>query len=134
MLEFLVRLHQILTIVPSHWSGWSDVANIRIPLFITGILSGYILVLLKQKTFPSKKDAWFGTLLVPLGFPSLIFFYKGMDLLVKENLISMAYPLAVGTSIVVFMIYSLFYLRERTPKIAILGVFVGIVGLTLISI
>jgi len=130
----LLGIHQILTIIPLQWNGWSDTANIRIPLFMTGILMGYILAMVSQKTFPGKKDLWFGTMVVPLGFPSLIFFYKGMDLLVTKNLVSMAYPVAVGTTIITFMTYSLFYLRERTPKIAIVGVFVGIAGLTLISI
>jgi len=100
---------------------------------MTGILSGYILGMVRQKTIPNKKDLWFGTMVVPLGFPSLIFFYRGMDLFAEKNLVSMVYPLAVGTSIVTFMSYSLFYLRERTPKIAIVGICVGILGLILIS-
>jgi drug/metabolite transporter (DMT)-like permease len=131
---FILGVHQILMIIPLHWNGWMDTANIRIPLFMTGVLMGYVLAMVKQKTIPRKKDLWFGTLVVPMGFPSLIFFFKGMDLLASTNLVSLAYPVAVGTTIIIFMTYSLFYLRERTPKVAIVGVFVGIAGITLISI
>lgn len=129
----LLGFHQSLTIIPSYWENWSDTENFRATLLLSGISLGYISFMVIRKISLDLKSIWIGILLLPIGLPSQVVFYKGMDLLAKENLISLVYPLAVGTNIVSFSMYSLFLKKERGTPLSISGIVLGLIGLVLIS-
>ena len=130
----IIGIHQILTLLPIYWPNWTDSSNMRVPLLFTGFSIGYIFIFFTHKTKIEKRSILFALMLIPLALPSQFIFYRGMDIFAKLNIVSVAYPLAVGTNIIAFVIYSLFFLKEKSPKIYIAGVLIGVSGLMLLAI
>lgn len=130
----ILGVHQSLITLPSYWKEWTDVSNLRIFFLATGFSVGYLISMILTHNYPDKKAMLYGVATAPCGIPSLILFFRGLDMLATKNLVAFAYPLAVGTCIIGFITYSLFFLKERTPKMSLIGVFIGIIGLVIISI
>ncbi|MBN2011296.1 hypothetical protein JW960_18270 [candidate division KSB1 bacterium] len=129
-----IGLTQTLTTVPSYWINWSDEANLRVPLLMTGSALVLFIIAIIQKTQFTKKSILIGTSSSFFVLPSTFIFFKAMDVLAQHNKVALAYPLAVGINILSFAIYSMFMIKEKTTLMHILGIVTGFTGLMLISI
>lgn len=135
LFSFLILgVHQSLATLPSYWTGWTDISNLRVAFMSTGFVVGYFLAMAIMSKFPDGNALRYGIMSMPFGVPSLILFFKGIDILAMRNMVAYAYPIAVGTCIVSFVAYSLFFLKEKTPVLSIAGVGLGFIGLVMISI
>ncbi|MEE4312592.1 MAG: EamA family transporter [candidate division KSB1 bacterium] len=135
LFSFLILgVHQSLATLPSYWVDWTDGANLRVAFMSAGFVIGYFLAMVIMNRFPDGNALRYGIISMPFGVPSLILFFKGIDLMAVHDMVAYAYPVAVGTCIISFVAYSLFFLKEKTPAISIAGVGLGVVGLIMISI
>jgi len=130
----LLGLQQTLTTVPSHWPGWRDAANMRIPLSALGAALAYSVVFLLRWRAPSPLAVVLGILSAATCVASRITLFAGLDCLSQCRMVSIAYPVAIGTCIVSFGLYSLLVLREPATKLQGAGMALGVVGLVLLSV
>jgi multidrug transporter EmrE-like cation transporter len=130
----LLSVAQSLTTLPSHWDGWSDAANLRVPLFFTGLSAAYLTAALVVGKIPDKAELCVAASLVFMGLPSHFCLYKAMDCLKPLQMVGAVYPLAVGTCILGFALYSLLVLKEKTTTFHIVGLAVGLTGIVLLSL
>lgn len=135
MLTFLLLgAHQSLATTPAHWKGWEDAARMRVPLSTLGVALVYVVPTVSRRAWPDRKSLVFGLILLAIAVPTQVVFYKGMDALRPHRMVSLAFPLAVGTCIVVFALYSALVLRERVTGASVAGILMGTAGLALISL
>jgi multidrug transporter EmrE-like cation transporter len=130
----LLAVSQSLTTLPSHWDGWSDAAHLRVPLFFTGLGGGYAAAAVFAGTMPGKAELLVAASLVAMGLPSHFCLYQAMDCLKPVQMVGAVYPLAVGTCILGFALYSLLVLKEKTTTFHIAGLAVGLTGIVLLSL
>ncbi len=131
----LIGISQIFSILPSHWSGWSDKGVLRVPLFslFTFIFwTGYFFSKGSKVSF--KATFIFSLLYALLVLSGQITLYKSLDLMESVKMSSIVYPLAVGTCIMMVVVYSALALKEKFGVAGILGVSMGLLGIILISI
>lgn len=134
LLTFLtLGLAQLLLGVPSHWTNCPDSARLRIPILLsTGTVVHVLIIFIKRihvdiRILPLCL-AW-----TALGLVSLIGLFKCFDIMAQFGLAGIVYPLAVGTSIVGFSIYSHIRLREMYTRTTMAGLSVAIIGIILIA-
>jgi drug/metabolite transporter (DMT)-like permease len=125
---------QTLSTVPTRWPGWEDTANVRVAMFSGGAFIVMLVISIVSRMLPSRQIIRLALVGATLGFFSQIIFYKGMDLLEEAGMVSIVYPLAIGTCITGFAVYSKFALKEHFGFKEIAGIVLGLVGIGLISI
>lgn len=130
----LLSVAQSLTTLPSHWDGWTDAARLRVPLFFTGLAAAYLAAALVARQAPGKAELVVAGALVVLALPSHFCLYAAMDCLASARMVGAVYPLAVGTCILGFALYSLLVLKERTTAFHVLGLVVGLAGIVALSV
>jgi len=127
-------LQQTINTVPSRWSGWEDTYNLRVPL---SMISGFIFQVVKMifaKIKLTLNSLFYGiiaAILITLGEWSV---FISMDLLKTSGLLPVVYPLAIGISIIGVALYSGVVLKEKFKVGQLVGIFIGITGIILISL
>ena len=134
MIAFVVLgIHQTISLVPGFWHNWEDSANLRGALINTGFFMTYLIAVIFSGRLPSNRTVLkLGLLSGILVFISPITLFGSMDLLAKVNMLSMVYPLTVGTCIIAFIIYSILFLKEKLSFTTFAGIGTGIAGLIFI--
>jgi len=135
MLAFVILgIHQSISLIPGYWQNWEDSANLRGALINTGFFLSYLIAVIFSGRLPTNRTVLkLGLLSGVLVFISPITLFRSMDLLARANMLSMVYPLTVGTCIIAFIIYSILFLKEKSSFTTLAGIGVGIAGLILIS-
>jgi len=135
MVAFVILgIHQSITLIPGYWKNWQDVANVRGALINTGFFISYLIALIFSRRLPNREALKLGLLSGIFVFVSPITLFGSMDFLAKANMLSMVFPLAVGTCIIAFVIYSVLFLKEQSSFGTLAGIVAGIAGLMLISL
>lgn len=135
LLTFIsISLQQLFSMIPSHWAGWADVANLRIPLSATTSFAIQIVLMLAMKKRPDRKIALNALFQSSLGIIGSKIFYTSMDLISPTGYLPIVYPLAVSICIVGVTLYSMFIIKEYFGRREVLGVVTGMAGIILISI
>ena len=130
----ILGIHQAISTVPGFWQNWEDSANLRGALINTVFFMTYLIAMIFFGRLPTNRTVIkLGLLSGIIVFISPITLFGSMDLLAKENMLSMVYPLTVGTCIIMFVIYSILYLKEKLSFTILAGIAVGITGIVLIS-
>lgn len=124
---------QTLVSIPSRWADWSDRYALRAPLALTGMGLGYLLMALaggyrvRLELLPAH---W----VVPcLSLPSYLLLFRALDSFSVQGRAGLVFPIAVGTSIVTFALYSALVLRERLTPWSAGGLLIGITGVLLVA-
>lgn len=125
---------QSLSTVPSYWRGWEDAAHLRIPLTLTGSFLCYLTAALIARSRIDRRSLVLGLAVSAITLGSLFLFYRGLDALQAVHMVSLGYPIAVGTAIVTFAAYSRLVLRERSSPAGTVGLLVGLVGVVLTAV
>ena len=125
--------NQTLTTLPSRWSGWEDTARLRVPMLCLGSALGYNI--LRGTWWRSWRTlAWRQAMLLSaVGVSSQVLLISAMDSFAASDRAALVYPVAVGTCITVFALYSVFVLREKATVKNILGMVLGCAGIILVS-
>lgn len=129
-----ISLQQLITMIPSHWAGWTDVANLRIPIAGTTSFIIQISLMLIMKKRANKKILLNALIQSILGIISSKIFYTAMDLISPTGYLPIVYPLAVSICIIGVTLYSMFIIKEHFGKREVIGVVSGLAGIILISI
>lgn len=140
VLGFLVAgATQCCANIPSYLIKGDD-SGIWTALFRAGLSSAGIFTaffvhgLIKRETFNGKgcgKSTVIMTISIVL---SLVFTFIGLDRLAKYNAGAIAYPMIVGISIAIFMIYTAIRLKEKLSFPALCGVLLCLAGIIVIAI
>ena len=134
---------QVLSNLPSYYTEADGVTSIwRTMSVAVGMALGALLVKAKdlKNFFPvlkvhfCRKDVWAycSILLLFELVTSFFLLYYGMDLLVKNNAGSIAYPIMVSSCLICFELFAIIALRERRSLAQWLALFLclaGIVGI-----
>ena len=126
-------LTQLLMCIAPHWADWTDSAHVRVPILLTAGTIVHVLIMFIKKIRIAPRMlplclAWTIQALV-----SFLLLFKCLDIMAKFGLVGIIYPLAVGTSIAGFSIYSHIHLREMYTRTTMAGLSVAIIGVILIA-
>lgn len=134
-------VQQICMTLPSKWAGWSDAARFRPALFFTAqcLLYGVAALIQHRRRPPSERAdrrslAAHAVLLATIAVVSHAIFFAAVDGLSALASAGIAFPLAIGTSIVTFAVYSMFVLREPAGMGRLSGIVLGCAGVALLSV
>lgn len=130
----LIGLSQVSSMVPSHWHGWTDSSRLRVPLiFLVSFLFWLLMAACRGKKLDSAA-------ILPLaaGYTVSVLagqwlLYRALDRMASLGLSAVVYPVAVGTCISGFYLYSLVLLRENADVRSTLGVLAAVGGIVLIA-
>lgn len=125
---FLIGVAQILTQVPNHLGVSEQALTWRVPAFS---FSGLIWL---TKCRHTKAETWKSVWKLAVTYGLVVasgqwVFYKAMDLLSKHNSIGLAYPLALGSCIALFTLYTTLVKREKLGVWGIIGICLTILGI-----
>jgi uncharacterized membrane protein len=129
----LIGVSQVFTLLPSHWANWADTARLRIPLVFSG---GFILTvgpLLRNRRLLNRRTTLMALLLTAAVFPGQILLYRAVDALSAVGMTALVYPVAVGTCILGFALYSAVVVREGLNGAQVVGIVLGAIGISLIA-
>ena len=127
-------LVQALATVPSYWKGWTDRGHLRVPIYYIGVAGGFVgAMLLRKRRLSWRIVPWALVVSVNALF-SVTLIFKSMDCMAPARMISMTYPIAVGTCMAAFAAYSLFVLREAVRPLYIVGLLLSIGGVVLAAL
>ncbi len=134
-LTFLaIGASQLLFTVPSRWTDWADHARIRAPLMGVLNLAFSLVLLFPKPPAISRSVLWWGIAMGAIMTTGQALLFAALDQLGRHGLIAIAYPLAIGTCIAVYVAYSTVILRERLRVCDLFAVAAGIAGMVLISL
>ena len=127
-------LGQTCTSTPSHWAGFTDLANLRVAeqmLFNTAFY--LIIILFVQKRF-DRRTLPLGSIYAVFSYLSYLLIFWLLDRMTGLGCSRVVWPIAVGTCIVGFSLYSRLRIREpfsRRDLAGIAGITAGLVLLAL---
>jgi len=132
----LSGLAQCFANLPSYW-GLDSFGSIQRTFWgQAGLVVGFAIVW----PFEKGKKSWQGTLpliviLTVVNIGALFFFfYRGLNLVADAGCGSIGYPIAQGSCIALFLLYSCFVLKERFNKISALALCCMILGIFIIAL
>ncbi|MBD3421050.1 MAG: hypothetical protein GF398_13100 [Chitinivibrionales bacterium] len=125
----ILGIQQTLTTIPSRWPGWTDAARLRVPLAAAGSLSGYVFFSLLLRRYPDKNTIKYGAVLACVSLPGQLTFFKSLDYFAQASKAAIAYPVAVGTCIISFALYSALVIKEPLNRARVAGMVLGTAGI-----
>ena len=129
----LIGLQQTLTLLPNRIPGVGEAAlSWRIPLYsLCGL--GWIGAVIRFREFRCPGMVSLALLNGVLATAGQWTFYRALDLLVQCRAAGIAYPLAVGSSVALFFLYTELIRKERAGTFGIVGVLLAVVGMILLA-
>jgi len=119
--------------LPNRWAGWTDVANIRPALIQFGKLS-ILIPIISKKIKIQRKTILIALMSAVFNFLIVVIQFKAMDYLVKDQMLAVLYPVAIGTSILLFTAYSRFFRKEKLAPMANFSMVTILAGIILLSL
>lgn len=127
-------VQQTLATAPSQWAEWSDAANLRLPLMFAGVCLANAVIVACRRHPIQRRELKLAVILAGLALVSHFLMFVGLDVLGAVGVASIGFPLAIGTAIVGFALYSLLVLRETTRPLQQLGLWLAVVGVVMIAV
>jgi drug/metabolite transporter (DMT)-like permease len=124
----LLGAQQALSSVPSSWPGWTDSAGLRVPITLTaGVLP--FLVISVRRGMSLDRAVWgIAAAYAVLVIAGQYLLFCAMDQLSLEGRLSLAFPLALGTSIVIFAMWDLLVWKRCPDRLTTIGICLGLLG------
>lgn len=130
----LLGLQQSLCLIPSAWEGWNDTARLRIPLLLTSGAVALITVAGKKRLLPERSIRLPVTLYATLVIGGQVLLFAAMDRLRAENRLALAFPIAIGVSMVAMALWDRLAWRNRPDRPAWVGILLGLLGVVLLAL
>jgi len=130
---FIYGIQQTMMTIPSHLAAFADTAHIRIPIVALGNGMVYFSIWGKRPVLPTKHIFMLAAFTSIVGITSSFCLFHGLDNLAKSGMASVGFPIAVGTCISGFAIYSIVVLRESCTRLHIVGIATGLIGVVCVS-
>lgn len=129
-------LNQCSNNIPSYFPECAGITSVYKALFCgLGTLSAWTLTSFWKKEIfhldirnrQPLKILFYAISMTAVGVTSTyLFLYRGLDLLAKAGVGSVAYPVAVCSCILGFILYTFIFLKERLSKLQVLGLAAGL--------
>ena len=130
----LLGIQQSLCLIPSSWEGWSDTARLRIPLLLTSGALALVVVSAKRRLRPERGIRLLATLYATLVVAGQVLLFAAMDQLRAENRLALAFPIAIGVSMVAMAIWDRWVWQNRPDRTAWVGILLGLLGVILLAL
>ena len=123
----LVILTQCCNVLPSYFPEKARAGAISRPLGVyAGSAIAFALVVLpkiiSKRVFCGKGEWIAAAVLMVLNIcSSMLFFYKGLDMLARSGCGGLGYPVAIGVCVIGFSLYSLLILKEKCSPTSLVG-------------
>lgn len=101
---FGVGAMHVMNIIPSHEAAFQDFARLRTPLSLTAYFAGIAVVAAARRIRPSRAECLFGAAYGLIVVASAVTMYRALDLLAESHRAGLVFPLAVGISIIGFLL------------------------------
>lgn len=134
LVPLMVGTQQVLSMIPSYWSNWQDVARLRVPLTMVGTLLVYWPAVAIRRRWPSRRSLLPAMLLTAIGLPGQAMAFWSLDRLANYDMAGYFFPLAIGTCTLSFVLYSILVIREHTTRWHLAGLVLGVAGLLVLSL
>ena len=114
-------------------------ASVRTLGMYCGGLLGFAVTtlpgLVRKRNF-GRRSEWMtaGILIILNTSASLVFFYRGLDMLAKTGRAGLGYPLSIGVCVIGFSLYSLLILKEKLARLSMAGLGAVCIGIIAVSI
>lgn len=128
---FIIGTNQTLMLYPSRWqeTGWSDVARLRTPLFFTPAWLIYLGGMVATRRWPTRATLPLSLIYAVLAVASVFLMFHAIDLMAGHGLRALVFPMGVGTSLLLFQLYSRIIGGERLRPLAFAGVCLILCGI-----
>lgn len=130
----LVGVSQFLSTFPSYWEEWDESVDLRLPLQMTFTFLIFSIYLLATRQKVNKVAIRPGLLYAVVVFIGQVFLYLSIDRMALAESISLVYPVAIGTCVVSFSLYSVIIIKEKSSRYIVLGLLGVAIGIVLMAI
>jgi len=93
----------------------------------------FVVYFLATRKKVSKMAIRPGLLYALVVFAGQVFLYWSIDRMALAGSISLVYPIAVGTCVLSFSLYSIFIIKETSSRYTVLGLLGAALGITLMA-
>lgn len=124
---------QTLSLAPSHWPGWEDVARLRVPIYFGSAATFFWCVTAWRRQRPRVAHFRIVVPLVGCVVGGQYALFASIDRLTVVKLAGLVQAIAVAGSVLAFAAYSQCWRRERASGRDWLGIGVCAIGLALIA-
>ncbi len=130
----LLGIQQTLSSIPSTWPGWTDSAGLRVPISLTaGALP--LLFLAMFTRIGLNREAWgLAALYAVLVIAGQYLLFAAMDQLRLEGRLSLAFPIALGSCIVIFALWDLIVWKQHPDSLTLAGICLGLLGVVVLAL
>ena len=126
----LTGISQALTLIPGHLGLTFEALTWRVPFYsLVGLCWWVVLFVRHEKYFFS----WHGVLYGIVVATGQFLLYHASDCLERHNATALAYPVAVGTCILLMRLYSRFARQEHFSRLEAVGLSLLIIGIVLLN-
>ena len=124
---------QTLCMVPSSWPGWTDAAQLRVP--IVAMAGGGVMAVVAgfRRRWPTRGEWFLAAGYGAVGLLGQVLLFAAMDRLRAEGRLAVAYPIAVGLCILVMAVRDAAANRSGRTPLALAGILFGLTGVVLIA-
>ncbi|MBR6471649.1 MAG: hypothetical protein IKS83_07615 [Victivallales bacterium] len=121
---------QTLTLIPGHLGLSLEALTWRVPLYSLAGLAWWVVLLMRRERY---RFSWLGAVygIVVAGGQFLL--YRASDSLERQNASGLAYPVAVGTCILLMRLYSRVARRECLTRLEAIGLTLLLFGIALMN-
>lgn len=129
----LLGLGLVMAALPSHMPRLTDPANLRVPSLCLGNAIIYLTLWGREGGMPDRRTMALAVVGAIVGTASTLTMFCGLDLLSQAQMAAVGFPIAVGTCVVSFGLYSAVVLREPVTRWHLVGLALGLVGVVCVS-
>ncbi len=121
---------QALTLIPGHLGLTPAALTWRVPFYCLVGLGWWVVLLVRHESF---RFSWYGVLYGIVVAAGQFLLYHASDCLERRNATALAYPIAVGTCILLMRLSSRFVRRERFSRLEAVGLALLLFGIALMN-
>jgi drug/metabolite transporter (DMT)-like permease len=129
----LLGVGQVLQTLPSHLAGLADAMRLRIPLLSFGNGAIILVLWLRDGGRPARRTLAMAAIGTVIAVVATLTLFRGLDILAQAGMGALGFPLAIGSSVVGFAVYSAVVLREPVTRWHVAGMALGGLGMLLLA-
>ena len=127
----LTGVSQALTLVPGHLELSAEALTWRVPFYSLVGLGWWVVLFVRREKI---RFSWLGVLYGIVVAAGQFLLYQASDCLERHNAAALAYPIAVGTCILMMRIYSRLVRKECFSRFETVGLALLLAGIALLNI
>ena len=121
---------QTLTLIPGHLGLSLEALTWRVPFYSLGGLFWWVVLWSRHEKY---RFSWLGVIYGVVVAVGQFLLYRASDSLERQNASGLAYPVAVGTCILLMRLYSRFARGERFTRLEAIGLTLLLCGIALMN-